>query len=844
MTAKTALIEACAEALPTGCHHCGAELPPVPVTGEIKGETLLFCCNGCLSVVRHIYDAGLESYYERRNAAGAPPPVPFETTEEIPGAPRYASVSNGVSSTSLMIEGIHCAACVWLIEKAVKRVPGVVEGSVNFSTHRMLVRWEEGKASLKDIIGKIKSVGYRAVEYDRALEAPLVKKKNDTLLKMSVAGFSAVTTVFLADGLYGGYLWGIDGGFKNFLQWVSLVAAVPAVFYSGSAFILPAWNGLKNKTFTMDLTIALGSLITFFYSVWATLNNRGDVYFDTVAMFIFLILAGRFLEAAYRRKAWSDTERTTRLAVDSVTVVRDGGRATVPVGSITPGDIIEVRPGGVVPLDGVVIEGSSSVDESMLTGESRPVKKSPGSGVYASTVNAHGTFRFKVTKTGEDTVLSKITRLVEEAQANKARVQVLSDRIAGYFVPLILIAAAATYIGWSFYDPARAVVYAVAVLIITCPCALALATPAAIITGCGAAAKDGIIVKSGAALEKLHRATHIVFDKTGTLTEGRMSVVGVVPAAGESEDGVLSTAALSEQFSEHPIGKAVCAEARKRALLSAGPGWEFRAVPGKGVEATVKRGLKEKAPGRVVGLQEVSVRQTVVAGNRAFVAGYGVEIPAEILKAEEKSNGSGETAVYVAATGVDGSMRLTGLIMLSDPPRGNSAGLVERLKGMGLKVTMLSGDNLMTAGAIAQRLGIESVVAGVLPDEKEETIRRFKEGGDVVVMVGDGINDGPALASSDVGVAVGSGTGLAVGSADIVLLNPDPMTVLRAVEISRNTFGAIKGNLVVSLLYNTILTPLAALGYIVPVVAAVAMPVSSILVVGNSVKASRKKMEG
>ncbi|MBI5588258.1 MAG: heavy metal translocating P-type ATPase, partial [Deltaproteobacteria bacterium] len=497
MRRKTADMAAIEGTQPVYCYHCGGPMPSTPVYGTIKGAELSFCCNGCLSVSRYIYDAGLENYYEKRDLTAAPFPLFFDKADEADSAPKYSRESGGASETSLMIEGIHCAACVWLIEKAVNRVPGVVEARVNFSTQRMLVRWEEGTTSLKEIIGRIRAVGYRAAEYDSSLEAPLVKKSNDALLKMSVAGFSSVTAIFLADGLYGGYIWGIDDGFKSYLQWVSLLAVLPAVFYSGSTFIVSAYNGLKNRVFTMDLTVGLGALITFFYSVWATVNKRGDVYFDTVAMFIFLILAGRYLEAAYRRKAWSDTARLAHLEADSATLVREGVRSTVPVGSIKAGEMLEVKPGEKIPLDGVVVEGDSSVNESMLTGESGPVEKSPGSAVYGATINTNGTLRLRVTNTGKDTVLSRIKRLVEEAQTKKAGVQVLSDKIAGYFVPLILAAAFATYLVWSFYDPSRAVIYAVAVLIITCPCALALATPAAIIVGCGAAAKDGIIVKSG-----------------------------------------------------------------------------------------------------------------------------------------------------------------------------------------------------------------------------------------------------------------------------------------------------------------------------------------------------------
>jgi len=823
---------------PDGCYHCGSALPALAKSGTIKGETLEFCCNGCLAVAQYIHEAGLESYYDRRDAGGAPVPVFTEAEKAAEYAPRYARETGDTIETSLMIDGIHCAACVWLIEKTVGRVAGVVEAAVNFSTHRMTVSWVAAETSLKQIIEKIRSIGYRAAEYDASAEAPFVKKKNEALLKMSVAGFSAVTTVFLADGLYGGYLWGIDDGFKNYLQWVSLFAAIPAVFYSGSAFIIPAYNGLRNRAFTMDLTVGLGALITFFYSVWATVQNRGDVYFDTVAMFIFLILAGRFLEAAYRRKAWSDTQRLAGLRVESATIVRDGVRLVVDIGSVAPGDTVEVKPGEAVPLDGVVLEGSSSVDESMLTGESKPVEKSAGLPVYASTMNTHGTLRFAVTRTGPYTVLSRITGLVEMAQSRKAAVQVLSDKLAGYFVPIVLAVAAATYLGWSYYDPAHAVIYAVAVLIITCPCALALATPAAIIIGCGAAAKDGVIVKSGAALEKLHKATHIVFDKTGTLTEGTMSVVAVLPAKGGSEEEVLGVAAAVEQFSEHPAGKAIYAEAQRRGAVVNARVEGFRAIGGKGVEATVKGSIRHA--GKVVELAALSAPEQVIAGSRSFLDGRGVAIPVEFVEAEDRANALGDSAVYVAATQTSGEFKLLGVVMLTDPIRPSSAGLVKGLKEMGLTVTMLSGDNRTTAQTVAVKLGIESVVAAVVPEGKQDTIKGLKKEGEVVVMVGDGINDGPALATADVGVAVGSGAELAVGSADIVLLNPDPMSVLRAIEISKNTFGAIKGNLLVSLVYNVVLMPLAAFGYIVPVVAAVAMPLSSILVIANSVKAARK----
>ncbi len=816
------------------CFHCGQGAPE-PLYETFGAKELAFCCQGCLSVCRYIFDAGLEGYYEKRTGSRPLRPPSIQPQDlEIDDDPEFVRSSGDTKEASLMVEGIHCAACVWLIEKVVGKMPGVIEASVNLSTHRMTVRWDGRTTTLGRVLSKVTSLGYGAAPYDaQGAEAVLARKKNDMLVRLVVAAFGTAATMFFAEGLYAGYFWGIESEFRNFLQWASLVVTAPVVFYSGAPFIKGSLNGLRNRAMTMDLPVALGSLITFFYSAWATVRGRGDVYFDSTAMFIALILAGRYLEAAAKKKAWGATARLVSLDADTATVIRDGAREVVPVKAVAVGDILEVKPGEKVPLDGVITEGESRIDESMLTGESHPVAKAAGAKVYGATRNIDGVFRFRVTETGKDTVFARIARLVEDAQMHKARIQRIADRIAGYFVPFILATAAFTYLYWSVHSPSHAVIYAVAVLIITCPCALALATPAAVLVGCGAAAREGILIKNGEVLEKAYKTRHVVFDKTGTLTEGRMSVTDIVPSRrgdlDRAEEGLLKAAASVEQFSEHPIGRAVTDAAAARSVGVYRKVEGFRAYPGRGVEGVV--GTDGSGTGRLL----------VLVGSRGFMAERSVEVGKELVDEEERLNAEGKTVIYVASSSPsDGARpRVEGLVAVSDPPRLQSRAAVEELKRMGFKVTMLSGDNRATAEAVARTIGIDGVIAGVLPDAKEGVIRKLQGDGDVVVMVGDGINDAPALARADVGMAMGSGTDAAIGSADIVLLNSNPLMVARAMEISRRTFGAIRQNLWISFFYNIIFTPLAVMGFIVPVVAAVAMPLSSLVVIANSMRVRR-----
>lgn len=807
-----------AEAITEGCFHCGLELPAAPVTETLEGVKRDFCCRGCAGVAGFIFESGLGSYYQKRDKLPG-------AKADLPGDPELLVAPPGKTGgesgeATLMVEGIHCAACVWLIERALSKAPGVRDARVNFSTHRMNVRWDPAATTLGGILKKLASLGYAAAPFDpEKAERPLAEKKNDLLVRMAVAGFSTAGAMFFAEGLYAGFFWGIEAGFRDFLQWMSLVVALPAVAYSAWPITRGAWRGLKNGAMTMDLPIALGILITFLYSAWATAAGRGDVYFDSAAMFAFLILTGRFLEASARSRVAAATTRLLDLKPRTATLIEDGQRKKMPVDSVNEGALVEVKPGGRIPLDGVVKTGTTLVDESMLTGESKPIRKNPGDAVYAGTTSTDGTVVFRVTDTGSSTRLSRITALVEDAQTRKARIQKTTDRAAAWFVPLVLIVAGLTYLYWSAYDPGNAVIYAVAVLIITCPCALALATPAAVIAGCGRAARGGVLIKGGEVLEGLTKATHVVFDKTGTITRGRMSVTDVVPTGDRDP---LEAAHPVEALSEHPIGRAVAeAAAGKEAARVEG----FRAVAGKGVEGRVVRNGKE---------------ERVIAGSRRFMEESGLIVPDKLLEAERELSGEGKTVVYVGSAGEES---ILGITAVADTPKPGAPEAVRRLQELGVRVSMLSGDNRVTARAVAEAIGIKEVTAEVLPEDKEEAVRGLKEQGAVVVMVGDGINDGPALAAADVGVAVGPGTDMAVDAADVVIMNGDPAEVARSIMLSRGVFRVIRQNLAMSVAYNLVFMPLAAFGFVVPVVAAVAMPISSLAVIGNSIRAGKIENE-
>ena len=600
-------------------------------------------------------------------------------------------------------------------------------------------------------------------------------------------------------------------------SWLQFALATPVQFISGAAFYRGAYRSLKGGSANMDVLVALGTSAAYVYSLVNTVTGRGQLYYETSAILITLVILGKLLEALAKGRASEAMKKLLNLAAKTARVVRDGRELEIAVDDVLAGDEVLVRPGEKIPVDGEVLEGLSAVDESMLTGESIPADKRPGDTVTGATINGHGLLRFRATKVGRDTTLARIVKMVEEAQGSKAPIQRLADRVAGVFVPAVVGIAVVTFLLWLLLrgNFTHALTAFTAVLVIACPCALGLATPTAIMVGTGRGAELGVLIKGGEHLERAQAIQVVVFDKTGTLTKGRPEVTDLLPAGSLSADDLLRLAAGAEKGSEHPLGAAIVRRAEEKGISLPAPA-SFRAIPGRGIEAAVD-GRK------------------ILLGNRALLAENG--IPTEALEADlAKLEGAGKTAMLLAVEGEP-----AGVIAVADTLKETSAEAVADLQRLGVEVVMLTGDNRRTAQAIAAQAGIERVLAEVLPEHKYEEIERLKAAGKVVAMVGDGINDAPALAAADVGMAIGTGTDVAMEAADITLIRGDLRTMPTAIRLSRRTFRIIKQNLFWAFAYNTLGLPVDALGLLSPLIAGSAMAFSSVSVVSNSLRLKRFK---
>ena len=751
------------------------------------------------------------------------------------------------------VEGMTCAACVYHVESALKEVPGVRGVAVSLGTERASVDFVPGLASFDDMQKAVEQAGYRADRTNEAggQEAELerlsrVKETRGLRNRLIFAGLGAIL-LFL--GTFAGFPWVSRLMALEYYPFLLWALATPVLFWAGAGFYVSGIAAVRHGAANMFTLFAMGTIAAYGYSAVvvlldrtapAVLRNAGlepKVYFETAAIIVALILLGRYLESRARGQTSEAIRRLMGLRPTSALVVRDGMEVEMPVERVVPGDVILVRPGDKIPVDGQVTDGASSVDESMLTGESMPVDKAPGALVYGATMNLQGAFHYRALQVGGDTVLSQIIRLVEEAQGSKAPIQRLADRVAAYFVPTIIVVASAAFLFWLLLGPAPALTFAtlvfVAVLIIACPCALGLATPTAIIVGTGKGAEKGILIKRAEALETAHRVDTVVLDKTGTLTTGKPAVTDLFAVNGVSEAELLGLAASVERTSEHPLAQALVDEARARGLELARAD-NFQAIPGKGLSATVN--------GVVVHL-----------GNRGLMADAGVALDG-LEQHAEKLAAQGRTPMFLAAGGGP-----KGVIAVADSLKPGALEGVARLKAMGLLVVMVTGDNRRTAQAMASQLGIDRVEAEVLPQDKAEIVRRLQREGRVVAMVGDGINDSPALAQSDVGLAMGGGTDIAADSADITLMRGDVGGVATALMLSRQTIRTIKQNLFWAFFYNILLVPVAAgvlypvfqavggvplsldfffgqQGFLNPALAALAMAFSSVTVVANSLR--------
>jgi len=735
----------------------------------------------------------------------------------------------------VFIEGIVCASCVQKIESALLEKKGVLKAAVNLATGKARVEYLPTEIDIEEIWATIESAGYKVIKFsgeiDEDFERKAREKEYKNLRRKFFIGLAFSVVIFVGSSPHF-FPW-IPSLLNNYVLLWALTT--PVQFWIGGQFYRGAWGAFKHRNADMNTLIAVGTSAAYIFSVAATVvpsffkagGLMPDVYFDTSAVIITLILFGRMLEARAKGRTSEAIKKLIGLQPKTARVIREGREMDIPVKDVAVGDIVVVRPGEKIPVDGIVTKGRSAVDESMITGESMPVKKEDGAEVIGATINKTGSFEFRATKVGKNTALAQIIRLVQEAQGSKAPIQRLADVIAGYFVPIVISIAILTFIAWFDFGPKPALTFAllnfVAVMIIACPCALGLATPTAVMVGTGKGAENGILIKSGESLETAHKVTTIVFDKTGTLTKGEPDVTNVIALAPFSEDDVLKLAAAAERSSEHPLGEAIVRKAQESAFILP-EAKNFQALEGLGIEAELN--------GR-----------SVIVGNKKLMELRGI-VSSPLFEKAMALSLEAKTPVYLA---VDGQP--AGLLAIADPLKDDSPMAVERLKRLGLDVVMLTGDNRRTAEAIARKAGIGRVIPELMPADKVGEIKRLQEAGKKVAMVGDGINDAPALAQADIGIAIGSGTDVAMEAADITLIKEDLNGVANAIELSQRTIRTIKQNLFWAFIYNTIGIPVAAgvlypfFGILLnPILASAAMAFSSVSVVSNSLRLRRVRL--
>ena len=713
--------------------------------------------------------------------------------------------------TELAVEGMHCASCANRIERALTRQTGVVEASVNLATERASVAYDPSKVTVEDLQTSVERAGYRLLP----LPAPGVHddeqedvhdRERRVWARYTAGAFPLGVAVMILTFAFADDAWA---------RWASLPLAAIVQFGFGRPILASGMARARRLSANMDTLIAIGTLTAFFYSVYE-LFAGGELYFETAALLIAFILLGRYFEARAKSRASSAIRALLELGAKEARVLVDGSERMVPVEEVQVGDLLRVRPGEKVPVDGVVVDGASAVDESMLTGESVPVEKDAGDPVAGATINVNGVLTLRATAVGRDTALAQIVRLVEEAQATKAPVQRLVDQVSAVFVPVVLAVATLTFLVWwlAVGDSAGGMLAAVAVLIIACPCALGLATPTALMVGAGRGAAMGVLIKGGEVLQRARKLDTVVFDKTGTLTRGEMAFVDALAGTDEDAATVLVRAAAVESDSEHPVARAIVAGARD--LGCTVPGSEdFRSLAGHGVRARVDA-------------------VDVAVGRRKLMTEAGLRLDDELERAAGGWEAQGRTVVFA---GWDGHVR--GIVAVADTVKDNARAVVDELHAIGVQVAMITGDNARTAQAIANELGIDRVLAEVLPEDKADEVRRLQDEGRVVAMVGDGINDAPALVQADLGIAIGTGTDVAIESSDLTLISGDLEGVVTAIRLSRQTLRIIYQNLGWAFGYNTTLIPLAAAGLLHPIFAAAAMATSSVSVVSNSLRLRR-----
>jgi len=833
----------------------------IKISLPVEGMTCAACVGhveNALKGVPGVVEASVNLGTEKASVEFDPAEVRFQVLGDAVSGAGYKL---GTKSASLIIGGMTCSACVSHIENALRDVPGVAEANVNLGVERASVEFVPGMVELSDLQAAVEGAGYRVEGFndsgDQERELERLSKVKEIRGLRNRLLFAGTGAILLLLGTFDVFPWASNLMGRSYYPFLLWALATPVQFWAGSTFYTSGLGALRHRTSNMHTLIALGTTVAYGYSAAVVLLHafspevladngiEAKVYFDTAAIIVALILLGRFLEAGARGRTSEAIRRLIGLRPTSARVVRDGNEIDIPVNQVGIGDTVLVRPGEKIPVDGLVTDGYSAVDESMLTGESMPVEKIPGEKVFGATINSNGALYFEATQVGGETVLAQIISLVEEAQGSKAPIQRVADQVASYFVPAVIIASLAAFAFWMLLGPSPVLTFStlvlVSVLIIACPCALGLATPTAIIVGTGRGAEQGVLIKQAEALEIAHKVDTVVLDKTGTLTAGKPVVTDLIASDGSrsSEQDLLFLAASAERGSEHPLGEAIVMEAQAQGLRLESV-TAFEAIPGRGISAQVN--------GRAVRF-----------GNLALMEDSGVPVNGLAEQASALA-AQGKTPMFLATDG-----QAVGLIAVADTVKPEAFEGLAQLRRMGLEVVMLTGDNVWTAHAIAGQLGVELVEAEVLPQDKAAVIKRLQAEGRVVAMVGDGINDAPALVQADVGLAMGSGTDVAMESADITLVRSDVNGVATALDLSRQTIRTIKQNLFWAFFYNVMLIPVAAgvlypvfqgvggvpgglefffgeQGFLNPALAALAMAFSSVAVVTNSLRLRRAKV--
>lgn len=725
------------------------------------------------------------------------------------------------TKVELVLKNMHCASCAARIEKALAKTPGVVKASVNFAAETAVVEYLDGATEVKNLINTVRDLGYDAYE---KREKDKDREKQEREKEITSLGRLVITSSILTVPLLLSMVFRVMGWHGGILDnpWFQVLLATPVQFIIGYRYYRGAFHTLKNGSANMDVLIAMGTSAAYFYSLYNIFvlpmeKIHYHLYFEASAVIITLITLGKYLEAVAKGKTSEAIRKLMGLQPKTARVIRNNQEIEIPVEQVEVGDVIVVRPGEKIPVDGVIIEGYSAVDESMITGESIPAEKKAGDQVIGATINKMGTFKFKATKVGKDTVLSQIVKLVEEAQGSKAPIQKLADSIAGVFVPAVIFIALVTFAVWNFvfHNFTAGLINAVSVLVIACPCALGLATPTSVMVGTGKGAEYGVLIKGGEHLERAHRIKALILDKTGTITKGKPEVTDVISVGSLKEDEILKFAAIAEKNSEHPLGEAIVTRAREKGMELSDPE-DFEAIPGHGIYVKIRG-------------------KEVYLGNRRLMTAKSISFEG-VKELMEKLENEGKTVMIMAVDGI-----VEGILAVADTVKENSKKVIEELKKMGIEVWMITGDNERTAKAIARQVGIENVLAEVLPEHKAEEVERLKKQGKITAMVGDGINDAPALAAADVGIAIGTGTDVAIEAADITLMSGDLKGIVTAIKLSRATMRNIKQNLFWAFIYNTLGIPFAALGYLSPAIAGGAMAFSSVSVVTNALRLRRFK---